>query len=216
MHHRADRMPRRSRGGEQVMPARDHMAKMRRMRRDGRADAAIGRRFGITRERVGQLLGPRGDKMPDHTDEFIAQARSLWDEGHSTSEIGRRMNVTKNVIVGVAHRNDFPPRPSPLKVLSTTERRERAKLIKLWNTQQYTSGELATRFGLGHSTTETVIQTAQKSGKAVYCSPERRAENSSRAGHAGVAALKQRLGPDGYRAYRLAQVADMKAGKQPR
>lgn len=196
------------------MGARDHMAQIRRMRRNGRTDAAIGRRFGITRERVGQLLGPRGDKMPDHNDAFIGQARSLWDEGHSTSEIGRRMNVTKNVIVGVAHRNDFPPRPSPLKVLSATERRDRAKLIKLWNTQQYTSSELAARFGIGHSTTQFIIQTARKSGKAVFCSAERRAENCSRAGYLGVAALKQKLGPDGYRTHMALALARMNAARQ--
>ncbi len=28
---------------------------------------------------------------------------TLWDEGHSTAEIGRRMGVTKNAIVGKAH-----------------------------------------------------------------------------------------------------------------
>ena len=38
----------------------------------------------------------------------------LWDEGHSTEEIGRRLGVTKNAVVGAAHRMDLPARPSPI------------------------------------------------------------------------------------------------------
>jgi GcrA cell cycle regulator len=41
--------------------------------------------------------------------------RALWAEGHSTAEIGRRMGVTKNAIVGKAHRLDLPTRPSPIR-----------------------------------------------------------------------------------------------------
>ena len=41
--------------------------------------------------------------------------RALWAEGHSTAEIGRRMGVTKNAIVGKAHRLDLPARPSPIR-----------------------------------------------------------------------------------------------------
>jgi len=44
-------------------------------------------------------------------DEVIIQLRALWDEGHSTAEIGRRLGVTKNAIVGKAHRLDLPARP---------------------------------------------------------------------------------------------------------
>src|SRR5580765_5591180 len=48
-------------------------------------------------------------------DEVIIQLRALWDEGHSTAEIGRRLGVTKNAIVGKAHRLDLPARPSPIR-----------------------------------------------------------------------------------------------------
>lgn len=41
--------------------------------------------------------------------------RVLWEEGHPTAEIGRRMGTTKNTIVGKAHRLDLPPRPSPIR-----------------------------------------------------------------------------------------------------
>ena len=39
----------------------------------------------------------------DWSDDTIIRLRTLWDEGHSTAEIGRRMGVTKNAIVGKAH-----------------------------------------------------------------------------------------------------------------
>jgi len=49
------------------------------------------------------------------SDEVIAQLRALWADGHSTAEMGRRLGVTKNAIVGKAHRLDLPARPSPIR-----------------------------------------------------------------------------------------------------
>jgi GcrA cell cycle regulator len=49
------------------------------------------------------------------SDEIIARLRALWDEGHSTAEIGRRLGVSKNAVVGKAHRLDLPARPSPIR-----------------------------------------------------------------------------------------------------
>src|SRR4051794_41767471 len=49
------------------------------------------------------------------SDDVIGQLRALWAEGHSTAEIGRRLGVTKNAIVGKAHRLDLPARPSPIR-----------------------------------------------------------------------------------------------------
>ncbi len=49
------------------------------------------------------------------TEDIIARLRALWDEGHSTAEIGRRLGVTKNAVVGKAHRLALPPRPSPIR-----------------------------------------------------------------------------------------------------
>ena len=46
--------------------------------------------------------------------EVIARLRLLWTEGHSTAEIGRRIGVSKNAVVGKAHRLELPPRPSPI------------------------------------------------------------------------------------------------------
>lgn len=51
----------------------------------------------------------------DWTDEVIERLRAFWAEGLSTAEIGRRMGVSKNAVVGKAHRLALPPRPSPIR-----------------------------------------------------------------------------------------------------
>ena len=45
----------------------------------------------------------------------IAELRGLWSEGLSTAEIGRRLGISKNAVVGKAHRLDLSPRPSPIR-----------------------------------------------------------------------------------------------------
>ncbi len=49
------------------------------------------------------------------TDETIVRLRALWAEGLSTAEIGRRLGVSKNAVVGKAHRLDLDARPSPIR-----------------------------------------------------------------------------------------------------
>src|SRR5471032_2531668 len=56
-----------------------------------------------------------GDHNMEWSDDVIGQLRALWAEGHSTAEIGRRLGVTKNAIVGKAHRLDLSARPSPIR-----------------------------------------------------------------------------------------------------
>jgi GcrA cell cycle regulator len=51
----------------------------------------------------------------DWTEQLIARLRALWAEGHSTAEIGRRMGISKNAVVGKAHRLQLPARPSPIQ-----------------------------------------------------------------------------------------------------
>ncbi len=48
-------------------------------------------------------------------EETILRLRAFWDEGHSTAEIGRRMGISKNAVVGKAHRLNLPARPSPIR-----------------------------------------------------------------------------------------------------
>jgi len=49
------------------------------------------------------------------TDERIDELSQLWQAGHSASEIGKRLGVSKNAVVGKAHRLKLPSRPSPIK-----------------------------------------------------------------------------------------------------
>lgn len=87
------------------------------MRERGLSDGEIGRRLGYAggQQRVAQIAGPRGNKPPPRTEVFVAEARRLWATGLSIRQIGKELGVTLNVVVGVAHRNNFPPRPSPIK-----------------------------------------------------------------------------------------------------
>ena len=48
-------------------------------------------------------------------EDAITKLKTLWDEGHSTAAIGRRLGVSKNAVVGKAHRLSLPPRPSPIR-----------------------------------------------------------------------------------------------------
>jgi len=57
--------------------------------------------------------------MAHWTSDQVAQLQQLWEEGHSTAEIGRRMGLSKNAIVSKARRLNLPPRPSPIRSAST-------------------------------------------------------------------------------------------------
>ncbi len=62
----------------------------------------------------------------DWTNDTIARLRALWDEGHATAEIGRRMGISKNAVVGKAHRLRLPARPSPIQTrVAGSERQAR-------------------------------------------------------------------------------------------
>ena len=53
--------------------------------------------------------------MMTWTAERIAALERLWATGATTAEIGRRLDITKNAVVGKAHRLGLPGRPSPIK-----------------------------------------------------------------------------------------------------
>ena len=44
----------------------------------------------------------------DWTDDMNERLRDLWEEGHITAEIGRRLGVSKNAVVGRARRLELP------------------------------------------------------------------------------------------------------------
>jgi GcrA cell cycle regulator len=50
----------------------------------------------------------------DWTPDRIAALIALWNEDLSTAEIGRRLGITKNAVIGKVHRLGLPQRrPSP-------------------------------------------------------------------------------------------------------
>src|SRR5579864_8898805 len=49
------------------------------------------------------------------TPDRVAELRRLWAEGLAIGEIARRLGITKNAVVGKAHRIGCAARPSPLK-----------------------------------------------------------------------------------------------------
>ena len=49
------------------------------------------------------------------TPERIEELTQLWNAGHSASVIGKRLGVSKNAVVGKAHRLKLPARPSPIR-----------------------------------------------------------------------------------------------------
>lgn len=61
------------------------------------------------------------------SEERIQQLRALWDTGLSASKIARQLGLSKNGVVGKAHRLKLPGRPSPINMrgqrLSPMERR---------------------------------------------------------------------------------------------
>ena len=70
--------------------------------------------------------------MPSHSngmdwnDQAISTLRALWTDGHSTAEIGRRMGITKNAVIGKVHRLKLSGRPSPI---GTRPRAPRVKCV---------------------------------------------------------------------------------------
>ncbi len=60
------------------------------------------------------------------SEEAIAKLRNAWAEGLSTAEIGRRMGISKNAVVGKAHRLNLTSRPSPIR--RDSERTPRRRL----------------------------------------------------------------------------------------
>jgi len=49
------------------------------------------------------------------TEERVAELQKLWDTGKSASEIGKILGVSKNSVVGKAHRLKLTARPSPIR-----------------------------------------------------------------------------------------------------
>lgn len=68
----------------------------------------------------------------DWTDEIISLLRTLWNDGRTTMEIARQIGISKNAVVGKAHRLGLTARPSP--IIRTGIRKARPKANRPRNT----------------------------------------------------------------------------------
>ena len=63
------------------------------------------------------------------TDERIAQLKKMWKEGKSAADIAKTLakGVTRNAVIGKAHRMGLSGRPSPIKKPAPEPKKESAK-----------------------------------------------------------------------------------------
>lgn len=65
-------------------------------------------------------------------DAGIERLKMLWAEGHSSTEIGRMMGATKNMVIGKVHRLGLPSRQSPVGVPHEVSEEAKETARKLW------------------------------------------------------------------------------------
>jgi len=95
----------------------------------------------------------------DWTRERVALLRQLWDQGLTATEIGRRMGLNKNQVVGKAHREVFPRRQPAnayhASVKPTTDQ-QREIVRDLWATASF--ARIAECTGLGQRRVKDVAR----------------------------------------------------------
>lgn len=78
--------------------------------------------------------------MPDvWTDDRIAKLKKLWSEGLTTGEIGKRLGVSKNAVVGKAHRLGLKSRPSPIRRAAKKAEPKKEEVKKVFTLADLTS-----------------------------------------------------------------------------
>lgn len=87
------------------------------LRAAGATNAEIGRRVGVSRQRVIRVIGPKGKR----SDAFMTRVRFLWDEGYTIKAIADEMGVTPGVIGGISYRGEFPGRHVPMRHVVSAE-----------------------------------------------------------------------------------------------
>ena len=79
------------------------------------------------------------------TDEQVEQLKKLWEKGLTTGEIGKALGVSKNAVVGKAHRLELNGRPSPIRrneeeeVEQPAETEEKTTVVEKKKTAKTTS-----------------------------------------------------------------------------
>ena len=68
------------------------------------------------------------------TEKMVEDLKIMWKQGLTTGEIGKRLGVSKNSIVGKVHRLQLDARPSPIK--KKDEEQENAAVAATAETKQ--------------------------------------------------------------------------------
>ncbi|MBK1666882.1 hypothetical protein CKO28_02345 [Rhodovibrio sodomensis] len=110
------------------------------------------------------------------TDERIQELTRLWQAGHSASEIGKRLGVSKNSIVGKAHRLKLPSRPSPIK---QQQRAEAAGQAPAGSADQGAPAASATPAGAGRPASASAKASVAQTASAQSSSPQSPSPQSS-------------------------------------
>lgn len=81
------------------------------------------------------------------TDERIAKLRKLWDDGLTASQIAKELaeGVTRNAVIGKAHRLGLKSRPSPVKTDGSKAKRTPKKKAKTLEKTQVSLLDLTER-----------------------------------------------------------------------
>lgn len=95
------------------------------------------------------------------TDDMVQRLRNDWADGLPTSEIGRRLGVTKSAIVGKAHRLDLPGRPPPIGSTETKISYEKVAAILAGVKSGKSDHFIARELGIGR---ETATRIRMKNG----------------------------------------------------
>jgi GcrA cell cycle regulator len=117
------------------------------------------------------------------TETTIGRLRNLWDEGLSAAGIARRLNVSKNAVIGKAHRLDLAERPSPIKYSDGQKRRQirlpRAKrtpatalivaCVPRTSSAPVAGSETGTKMTAAQNMTEVTVTAATRSYRIAVC-----------------------------------------------
>jgi len=84
----------------------------------------------VARETEDGMSNRRPGENPAWNEASISQLKVLWEQGLSASSIGRVLGMTKNAVVGKAHRLKLSARPSPIHKRSKPPVRRVAALAR--------------------------------------------------------------------------------------
>ena len=103
------------------------------------------------------------------TEKMVEDLKIMWDQGLTTGEIGKRLGVSKNSIVGKVHRLQLPARPSPIRKKSDKEKETAVETTEKTSTpaKAEKKSETTENTAKAHVHKETVVPQATPEKKIV-------------------------------------------------